>query len=123
MDGLIIKKKWLDKIIVGEKTLEIRGGRTTKLREKIYLLESGSQVVRGECIIYTCYPITDEFVWDDMKKFHLVEMSYEELLKIYKTPYAWVLRNVKEHEEKRQYNHPAGAVIWVRDIESKIRFF
>lgn len=42
MDGLIIKKEWLDLILSGEKTLEIRGHDTRKLNEPIYLLESGS---------------------------------------------------------------------------------
>lgn len=42
MDGLIIKKKWLDLILSGKKTLEIRGHDTHKLGETIYLLESGS---------------------------------------------------------------------------------
>lgn len=40
MDGLIIKKQWLDLILSGEKTLEIRGHDTKKLNEPIYLLES-----------------------------------------------------------------------------------
>lgn len=37
MYGLIIKKKWLDLIMSGQKTLEIRGSRTSHrvlLREK-----------------------------------------------------------------------------------------
>lgn len=40
MDGLIIKKKWLDLIVSGKKTIEIRGSNTKKQNETIYLLES-----------------------------------------------------------------------------------
>lgn len=47
MDGLIIKKKWLDLILSGKKTLEIRGCSTKKTGVPIYLLESGSKRVRG----------------------------------------------------------------------------
>lgn len=43
MDGLIIKKKWLDLILSGKKTLEIRGCSTKKTGVPIYLLESGSR--------------------------------------------------------------------------------
>ena len=45
MDGLIIKKKWLDLILSGKKTLEIRGCSTKKTGVPIYLLESGSRRV------------------------------------------------------------------------------
>ena len=40
MDGLIIKKKWIDKILSGKKTLEIRGSKTqkTKRRDRRLLL-------------------------------------------------------------------------------------
>lgn len=40
MDGLIIKKKWLDLIVDGKKTIEIRGSDTNKQNETIYLLVS-----------------------------------------------------------------------------------
>lgn len=45
MDGLIIKKKWLDLIVSGIKTIEIRGSNTQKQNETIYLLESGTHRV------------------------------------------------------------------------------
>lgn len=38
MDGMIIKKKWLDLIVSGKKTVEIRGSNTKKQNETIYLL-------------------------------------------------------------------------------------
>ena len=47
MDGLIIKKKWLDLIVSGEKTIEIRGSDTKKIDQKIYLLESNTGRVRA----------------------------------------------------------------------------
>ena len=47
MYGLIIKKKWLDLIMSGQKTLEIRGSRTSHAGEEIALLQSGSQKILG----------------------------------------------------------------------------
>ena len=30
--------------------------------------------------------------------------------------HAWVLRNVKLTEEEWKYEHPKGAIIWVKDV-------
>lgn len=51
MDGLIIKKKWLDLIVDGKKTIEIRGSDTNKQNETIYLLESGTHRVVATVVI------------------------------------------------------------------------
>lgn len=47
MDGLIIKHKWLELILSGKKTIEIRGSDTKKKGQVIYLLESGTSKVVG----------------------------------------------------------------------------
>lgn len=116
MDGLIIKKQWLDLILSGEKTLEIRGHDTKKLNEPIYLLESGSHRVKAECVIESTYPISCSD-WSEERENHCVDIPYSELKKRYKTPYAWVLSNVKPIEDIWHYDHPKGAVIWVKNVE------
>lgn len=78
MDGLIIKKKWLDLILSGKKTLEIRGCSTKKTGVPIYLLESGSRRVRGTCIIQSAYPISCSD-WSEEQENHCVDLSYREL--------------------------------------------
>ena len=78
MDGLIIKKKWLDLILSGKKTLEIRGCSTKKTGVPIYLLESGSRRVRGTCIIQSVYPISCSD-WSEERGNHCVDLSYKEL--------------------------------------------
>lgn len=115
LDGLIIKKKWLNRILSGEKILEIRGSKTSKVDSSIFLLESGSSLIRGKCRIKQVIPITKEF-WESNMDKHCVPISYEELLKIYKKPYAWELTDIEEFNEQHQYNHPKGAVIWVKNI-------
>ena len=47
MDGLIVKKRWLNLILSGKKTIEIRGSNTKKIGQPIYLLESGTNLVKG----------------------------------------------------------------------------
>lgn len=55
MDGLIIKHKWLDLILKGQKTIEVRGSDTKKQGEMIYLLESRTSKVVGTCKIAATY--------------------------------------------------------------------
>jgi len=57
MDGLIIKHKWLDLILKGQKTIEVRGSDTKKQGEMIYLLESRTSKVVGTCKIAATYPM------------------------------------------------------------------
>ena len=116
MDGLIIKKKWLDLILAGEKTMEIRGYDTHKLDEPIYLLESGTHRVRGICKIGRSQLMTYKN-WDKYKTAHCVDIPFIELNKRYHTAYGWELENVQSVEERLYYEHPKGAVIWVKNVE------
>ena len=121
MDGLIIKSKWLDLILKGEKTIEIRGSNTKKQGEAICLLVSKSHKILGTCKIAYTYPISCSD-WSEEREKHKVELSYSELKKIYKNPYAWVLEDVAliKSEKEIYYKHPKGAVIWVKDVEKYI---
>ena len=67
MYGLIIKKKWLDLIMSGQKTLEIRGSRTSHAGEEIALLESGSQKIRGFCTIKEVTAL-DKILLNDIRR-------------------------------------------------------
>ena len=107
--ALIIKKHWLDLILSGEKTWEIRGSNTT-IRGKIGLIESGSGLVVGEC------ELVDSIKLDPIA-FH--ENSYKHLIGAPERPYkskthAWVLNNAKRYDKPMPYKHLMGAVIWVK---------
>lgn len=115
MDGLIVKKRWLNLILSGKKTIEIRGSNTKKIGQPIYLLESGTNLVKGTCIIDSTCPISCSD-WSEEREKHCVDISYSELKKRYKRPHAWVLRNVKLTEEEWKYEHPKGAIIWVKNV-------
>lgn len=123
MYGLIIKKKWLDKILSGEKTLEIRGSKTAHICERIALIESGSSQIKGFCVIRSVIALTEE-KWETERDRHCVELSFEDLLKRYKTAYAWELTDVIACKQPVPYKHPQGAVIWVNledlGLEDKI---
>lgn len=108
MDGLIIKPHWADLILSGVKTWEIRGSRTKK-RGTIGIIKSGSGLVYGTVELVSYVPLT-MYACDANKDKH--HADYADIY--YKTPYAWVLRNPIVYPEPIPYNHPQGAVIWVK---------
>lgn len=116
VDGLIIKKKWLDLIVDGKKTIEIRGSDTNKQNETIYLLESGTHRVVETVVISATHHISCSD-WSEEREKHCVDISYADLKKRYKTTYAWVLTDVEPIEDVWFYDHPQGAVIWVKDVQ------
>lgn len=112
MDGLIIKEKWLRLILSGLKSWEIRGSRTNK-RGTIYLIQSGSSHIMGQVDIVDCIELTKERYEENRGK-HCIGAGWESLP--YSVPYAWVLENYVQYQKPIPYNHPQGAVIWVKGI-------
>lgn len=107
--GLIIKKKWLDKIFDNGKVWEMRTTRTN-IRGKIGLIESGSGMIIGEADLVDCgLPLSD---YQIQKMYHLHQVEDLSLLRIWKYP--WKLEGVKRYSKPIPYEHPKGAVIWVK---------
>ncbi len=86
MKGLLIYKKWIDKILDGSKTTEFRS-RRTHIRGRILLLEVGSSLICGSVEIVDCVP--------------------------HKRGFAWLLQNPIRFEPPISYHHPCGAQTWV----------
>ena len=112
MNGLIIRSPWVEMILDGQKTWEIRG-RATHVRGPIALIRGGSGLVVGTCeLVDVVGPFTLADLRDNAGKAGL--QPGEPTALPYKTTYAWVLRNAKKFSSPRPYEHPSGAVIWVR---------
>ena len=115
MDILIVKPKWAYLILLDvpkQKTWEIRGCNTTK-RGRIGIAKSKTQKIYGEVTITDSIPLTKQ-LWEENKEKHQVLISWEDLLKHYKKPYAWVFSNAVRYENAVPYIHKPGAVIWVK---------
>lgn len=110
MDCLIIKKKFLDKILRGEKTWEIRGSKTTK-KGIIGLIESGSGKVIATANLVQCH---GPFSVEDLKKHNDKTQIENEFNITYSKIYAWELSDVKPLNTPQPYKHPQGAIIWVK---------
>ena len=108
MKALIIKQPWIDYILEGKKTWEIRGCNT-KVRGKIELIQSGSGLIVGSCEIVDSIEITLEEYKQEVHKHKICNID----MLPYSTTYAWVIKNAKRYAKPKKYKHPQGAIIWV----------
>ncbi|MCA0969210.1 ASCH domain-containing protein [Halobacillus litoralis] len=113
MKGLIIKSPWIDYILDGRKTWEIRG-MNTKTRGTIGLIKSGTGHVYGEVDLVGSRPLSLDS-YKESHAFHCVEREHCEELP-YKHTHAWIFENPRLYSEPIAYEHPMGAVIWVKSI-------
>ncbi len=112
MKGLIIRPPWIDLILCGEKTWEIRGSNT-KIRDQIALIRSGSGLVAGKCeLVDTIGPLTLKEMQGHLGKHRIPLKALMNSLP-YKKTFAWVIENARALKEPIPYKHPLGAVIWV----------
>jgi predicted transcriptional regulator len=112
MKGLIIKEKYLNMILEGKKTWEIRSSNT-KIRGKIALIQSGSSKIMGYCELVDAKPLTKDEMLKNTRKHKVSKKVIEEDRLRYKKPHAWILKNAKPLKRSKPYKHPHGAVIWV----------
>ena len=104
--ALIIRKPWIDFILDGSKTWEMRS-QPTKIRGRIALIESGSGMIVGECFLSGCpSPLMPLSFYTDKHR-----VNDRALLRRWCHP--WELENVKKYAQPIPYEHPQGAVIWV----------
>ena len=120
--ALLIRRPWIDMILDGKKTWEIRGSRTL-MRGRVALVVSGTGTVFGVCDLVDCVgPITAEAFRTNAKKVGI--RPSEATLGHYRQTYAWVLKNARRLERPVPYQHPPGAIIWVKldsAVEKKVK--
>ena len=119
MKGLIIKPYWANKILDGDKTLEIRSSNIN-IRGTICVIISGTSKVWGTVELVDSFLIPDK----DFEKFkdeHLIDCKREDIP--YKKLYGWKLENPKKFDEPIKYEHKLGCVKWVNldGLENKIK--
>jgi hypothetical protein len=119
--ALLIRRPWIDMILDGQKTWEIRGARTS-VRGQIALVASGSATVVGLCDLVDCVgPLTANQFRKNAKKAGM--RPREAKLGLYRQTYAWVLAKPIRLKVPVPYEHPTGAVVWVnldQNVERKV---
>ena len=106
--ALIIKKPWIDLILSGEKTWEMRS-RKTHLTGWIGLIEQGTGLIVGKAFLTGSFEI-DELEFAENYSKHRI--NDDVLLRRYS--WAWTLDQAQRLEIPIHYKHPSGAVIWVK---------
>jgi hypothetical protein len=110
--GLIIKTPFIDLILQGRKTWELRSTQA-KFRGPIALIEKGSgKVVGVASLIDSKGPLTDAEMGANHHN-HAVSPERLQLPDLQKYRYAWVLSDAKRLARPVPYTHAKGAVIWV----------
>jgi hypothetical protein len=112
LDGLLIRSPFIDLILKGSKTWEMRGTRTSK-RGRIALIKSGTGTVIGVVdLIDVVGPLRlSELAASASKAGFEKRERVTELP--YKRTFAWVLQNPHRLKKPVPYAHPHGAIIWV----------
>lgn len=123
--GLVIREPWIDLILNGEKTWEIRS-TATKVRERIALIRGGSGTVVGCADLVGCEgPFNFEALRSHRSKHAVPDEPLRAFVEKYKgRAFAWVLQSVRSFSPTFPYRHPSGAVIWVTldpELSEKIR--
>ena len=87
--GLIITRQWLDEILSGMKTLEIRSRNHSFAGQRVYLVEKKSGRVRGAAILGSCRPLTKK-----EERINQAALKFTH----YVAPIAWLLHEVSRFE-------------------------
>ena len=120
MKALLIKKKWLDLILSGEKTWELRGSNTAR-RGEIALIESGTGTIVGTCVVEGAEGPLSLSKLKRSKAMHGVAPKEFSDTPPYKRTHAWILGKARRLRRPVRYRHPPGAVIWVDLSSSEAR--
>lgn len=109
--GLVIRQPWVEHILSGRKTWELRG-RTTRIREAVALIEGGSGLITGIAWITNSRgPLSRPERLAAARAGQILDIEVDE--DMYAEVYAWELEGVQRLSTPVPYTHPSGAVIWV----------
>lgn len=109
--GLLVRQPWADLIVQGKKTWEIRG-RSTSIRGRIAVIAAGTGTIVGLCDLLEVVGPLSLSRYRAAGDLHCIPSDRLDALPYVHT-YAWRVGNAVAVPALK-YNHPPGAVIWVR---------
>jgi ASCH domain len=118
--AMIIRAPWIDLVLDGAKTWEMRKKNTQK-RGWIGLIKSGSLEVHGVVKLVDCLPALHVENYNDYFDKHRVPAT--EVLANEKDLVPWVFVDALRFQKAVPYKHRQGCVTWVNlseDVTSKI---
>jgi len=110
--GLVIKSPYIEKILSGSKTWEMRS-TLTKTRGPIALIKQGSgQIIGVANLVDTKGPLSQQDKLNAMDK-HQISIDRLQSGETDRWDTAWVMEDAQSLISPINYQHPNGAVIWV----------
>jgi hypothetical protein len=103
-----MKEHWVDKVLSGEKTWELRRTNCTK-RQVIGLIANGTSAIQGQVRVVDSFPLSPELFRDNMDK-HCYD---GDIYAKYPKPHAWVFADPKRYRKPYHVNKPGAAQGWV----------
>ncbi|MGY6275095.1 ASCH domain-containing protein [Methylomonas sp. MgM2] len=117
--GLVIKSPYIDRILAGTKTWEMRSSATS-VRGPIALIKQGSgQVIGVANLVDVKGPLNKQDKLKTIDK-HQISIDRLESGETDKWDTAWVLEDAQPLITPIHYQHPNGAVIWV-NLDPKVQ--
>ena len=117
--GLFIKQPWIDLILDGKKSWEIRGSNT-KIRGRIALIESGTGEVKGYVDLTDSLKVEDDFFDSNSDKHQIPSERFNSKNMPYKNTHAWVFKNPRRLKKGIKFKMKQGCVIWINLFEDEI---
>ncbi len=114
MKGLIIKPKWANLILQGEKSWEIRGCNTS-IRGPIAIIKSGTGMIYGTVELVDSIQVNLSTLTNNINLHCVEDLSVVK----YPNPYAWVLKNPVPYDNPIPYTHKQEVVIWANICEQR----
>ncbi len=112
MKGLVIRTPWINMILAGTKSWEMRS-KLTHIRGRIALIRAGSGLIVGSAELVDCLPALSLEQMRQTQGFHGI--PDDQLASAFEANWTtpWVLRNVEVLATPKPYQHKSGAVKWV----------
>jgi hypothetical protein len=111
LNGLIVDEPWISLILSGRKTWEMRS-QATQIRGRIALIKKGSGCIVGLADLVDVIGPLDSIARHAHRDKHCIPRDLDETSAHWDT--AWVLEGAKPLAQAVHYEHPPGAVIWVK---------
>src|SRR5688572_14624780 len=108
LSAIPIRPPYIDRILSGSKTWEIRSKNTKKIGP-VALIRSGSGTVVATATIVKVIELTTEIALENAHRMGISPNDAASTSGLY----AWVLGDVVKLNNPIPYKHPSGAVTWV----------
>lgn len=111
LSAIPIREPWIDMILIGAKTWEIRTKFTKKIGP-VALIRAGSGTVVATAILSEVIELTPKIAYKNSELMGFGKITRTEADDL-EGEYAWVLKDVIKFKNPVPYKHPSGAVTWV----------